>query len=224
MWPDDDTFFPDWTSPVTQQWWVDQITAFHDQLQFDGLWIDMNEPANFVAGSVQGCANNSLNFPPYKPGTEGADLLQKTVCLDAVQEAGLHYDLHSLYGWTETEPTLRGARLATGGRSLVLSRYNMWIIQIRIKHQDNIYSVRSTFVGSGRWTAHWLGDNWSLWDNLHASIVGMLQFNQFGIPLVGLHFLHYLYYLHNLHIISQHTQSTISTLSVTRSGRTSAAS
>ena len=129
VWPDDDTFFPDWTSPVTQQWWVDQITAFHDQLQFDGLWIDMNEPANFVAGSVQGCANNSLNFPPYKPGTEGADLLQKTVCLDAVQEAGLHYDLHSLYGWTETEPTLRGARLATGGRSLVLSRYNMWIIQ-----------------------------------------------------------------------------------------------
>ena len=90
VWPDDDTFFPDWTSPVTQQWWVDQITAFHDQLQFDGLWIDMNEPANFVAGSVQGCANNSLNFPPYKPGTEGADLLQKTVCLDAVQEAGLH--------------------------------------------------------------------------------------------------------------------------------------
>ena len=125
VWPDDDTFFPDWTSPVTQQWWVDQITAFHDQLQFDGLWIDMNEPANFVAGSVQGCANNSLNFPPYKPGTEGADLLQKTVCMDAVQEAGLHYDLHSLYGWTETEPTLRGARLATGARSLVLSRYNM---------------------------------------------------------------------------------------------------
>jgi alpha-glucosidase (family GH31 glycosyl hydrolase) len=38
---------------------------------------------------------------------------------------------------------------------------------------------------AGKWTAHWLGDNWSEWDNLHYSIIGMLQFNQFGIPLVG---------------------------------------
>ena len=71
----------------------------------------------------------------------------------------------SMYGWSETEPTLRGAQLATSKRSLVLSR--------------------STFVGSGHWTAHWLGDNWSEWDNLHFSIIGMMQFNQFGMPLVG---------------------------------------
>ena len=41
------------------------------------------------------------------------------------------------------------------------------------------------FTSTGKWTAHWLGDNWSEWDNLHYSIIGMLQFNQFGIPLVG---------------------------------------
>ncbi len=41
------------------------------------------------------------------------------------------------------------------------------------------------FTSKGKWTAHWLGDNWSEWDNLHYSIIGMLQFNQFGIPLVG---------------------------------------
>ena len=37
----------------------------------------------------------------------------------------------------------------------------------------------------GKYTGHWLGDNWSEWDNMHFSIIGMLQFNHFGMPLVG---------------------------------------
>lgn len=82
-----------------------------------------------------------------------------------MQDAGKHYDVHSLYGWYEAEATLTGVREGTGKRSMILSR--------------------STFLGSGRWTAHWLGDNWSRWTNLHYSIIGMLQFNQFGIPYVG---------------------------------------
>lgn len=64
--------------------------------------------------------------------------------------------IHELY---------RGTREGTGKRALVLSR--------------------STFLGSGHWVAHWLGDNWSKWDNLHYSIIGMLQYNHFGVPFVG---------------------------------------
>ena len=74
VWPDDPTYFPDFT--------------FYYKLNFDGILIDMNEPANFV----DGCANNSLNYPPYKPHTDGPDLLQKTICLDAEQFWGSHYD------------------------------------------------------------------------------------------------------------------------------------
>jgi len=165
VWPADNCFFPDYTNPVTQQWWEERIAEFQALLPWDGLWIDMNEPANFVDGSATGCANNSLNYPPFKPHTFGGALAEKTICMDSKQHWSSHYDLHSMFGWSETEPTLRGVQTTTGKRGLVLSR--------------------STFVGSGRWTAHWLGDNWSRWDNMHYSIIGMLQFNQFGIPLVG---------------------------------------
>ena len=37
-------------------------------IKFDGLWIDMNEPANFVAGDLnKGCSDNQINYPDYIP-------------------------------------------------------------------------------------------------------------------------------------------------------------
>ena len=73
--------------------------------------------------------------------------------------------MHNLYGWSQSGPTLQALRESTGRRGLVVSR--------------------STFVGSGRWAAHWLGDNYSTWQDLFHSVIGALQFNRFGIPQVG---------------------------------------
>lgn len=45
--------------------------------------------------------------------------------------------------------------------------------------------ARSTFAGSGRKAAHWLGDNYSSWSSMWTSLQGVMQFGIFGIPMVG---------------------------------------
>uniref|UniRef100_H2ZBD5 alpha-glucosidase n=1 Tax=Ciona savignyi TaxID=51511 RepID=H2ZBD5_CIOSA len=165
------TAFPDYFKPITQQWWSDLIVEFYKRLEFDGLWIDMNEPASFVHGSVDGtCPNTKWDNPlPYHPGILGTNLYEKTTCMSNQQfnpqtgNLDFHYNMHSLYGWSQSKTTLEACRLVE--RCMVISR--------------------STFPGSGKYSGHWLGDNSSLWSHLAASIIGMLEFNLFGIPYVG---------------------------------------
>ena len=49
-------------------------------------------------------------------------MVQKTLCMDSVQTGGLHYDVHSMYGWWEALATKPAVRQVTGERSFVTSR------------------------------------------------------------------------------------------------------
>ncbi|KAL3109425.1 hypothetical protein niasHT_015270 [Heterodera trifolii] len=40
-------------------------------------------------------------------------------------------------------------------------------------------------TSSGHYGGHWLGDNQSRWPDLRLSIIGVMEFNMFGIPQVG---------------------------------------
>ncbi|CAF1496649.1 unnamed protein product [Rotaria magnacalcarata] len=100
----------------------------------------------------------------------GDYISDKTLCMIAEQTDGrgkiyTHYDVHNLYGWSETIATLPAARSIENKRSVVISR--------------------STFPTSGSFTGHWLGDNTADWRHLKYNIIGMLEFNLFGIPYIG---------------------------------------
>uniref|UniRef100_A0A8C3QIF6 alpha-glucosidase n=1 Tax=Cyanoderma ruficeps TaxID=181631 RepID=A0A8C3QIF6_9PASS len=164
-WPPGDSVFPDYTNPRTVEWWTQLCLEFKDVLDYDGIWIDMNEPSNFMRGQYPGCADNEINNPPYTPSISDRSLAQKTLCPDSKTYLGDHYNTHSLFGWSQTEPTFNVVQQATGKRPFVLSR--------------------STFVGSGKHSAHWLGDNFSQWKDLRRSVIGILEFNLFGIPYIG---------------------------------------
>lgn len=114
---------------------------------------------------------NRWDDPPYRTGAAyGNRLSDKTLCLIGEQTNGVkkfkHYDVHNLYGYTETIATYEAMlRTRPGKRPLVITR--------------------STFPGSGVYAGHWLGDNESSWPHLKFNIVGLLEFNLFGVPYVG---------------------------------------
>ncbi|XP_053392914.1 lysosomal alpha-glucosidase-like isoform X2 [Mercenaria mercenaria] len=167
VWPGT-TAFPDFFHPNSSAYWLQQAKAYHDMVPFDGIWIDMNEPSNFVAGSESGCPDNTLENPPFVPPVLlGGKLKDKTLCASAKQHISSHYNLHSLYGHSEAIATKSALDIIKGGntRSIVISR--------------------STYPSTGVHSGHWLGDNNAQWTDSYYSIPGILNFNLFGIPLVG---------------------------------------
>ncbi|KAJ8410764.1 hypothetical protein AAFF_G00187210 [Aldrovandia affinis] len=169
------TAFPDFFRNRTAEWWQREIEDFYNgTMKFDGLWIDMNEPASFVHGTVGGeCLGNAIyDNPPYMPPLESKHmgLSHKTLCMNSQQflpdgTPVKHYDVHSLYGWSQAKPTYDALLKVTGERGIVVTR--------------------STYPSSGKWSGHWLGDNSANWDHLYKSIIGMMEFSLFGISYTG---------------------------------------
>uniref|UniRef100_A0A2P2Q4H9 Alpha-xylosidase family protein n=1 Tax=Rhizophora mucronata TaxID=61149 RepID=A0A2P2Q4H9_RHIMU len=182
--------FPDFLNPKTVEWWGDEIRRFHELVPVDGLWIDMNEASNFCSGlckipkgkqcpSGSGpgwvCCLDCKNItktrwddPPYKINASGmrVPVGYKTIATSAVHYNGiLEYDAHSLYGFSQSIATRKALQGLQGKRPFILSR--------------------STYVGSGKYVAHWTGDNKGTWEDLKYSISTMLNFGIFGVPMVG---------------------------------------
>jgi alpha-glucosidase len=78
VWPGP-TVFPDWTHPNTQEYWNSQFAKFFDPasgIDIDGLWNDMNEPANFCpypCVDPDAYSDESKNPPEPPPVRENAD-------------------------------------------------------------------------------------------------------------------------------------------------------
>jgi alpha-glucosidase (family GH31 glycosyl hydrolase) len=150
---------------------------------FSFSFFSFSEPANFDTNKLQPwnwphpepwnihCPlDEPLESPRYKTAIQGDYLSDKTLCMIAEQTDGQgkifkHYDVHNLYGWSETLATLPATRATENKRSIVISR--------------------STFPTSGSYAGHWLGDNTAAWAHIKYNIIGMLEFNLFGIPYVG---------------------------------------
>ncbi|KAI3415577.1 hypothetical protein GPALN_005181 [Globodera pallida] len=188
VWPDRHVAFPDFLDPEgrTQKWWSEELKTFHEKLPFDGIWLDMNEPAAFNTNENPSEHTHNLrplqcplsgkdshfDKPPYETinvyqyGDKSA-LSEKTLCLLGMSMRGKErlYNTHNLFGWSQMAATRKALDELFGKRSQLLTR--------------------STFVSSGHFGTHWTGDNSARWADLRASIIGLIEFNVFGIPHIG---------------------------------------
>lgn len=58
------TAFPDWLSGGAGKWWIDEMTTWYGNVNFDGIWIDMSEVSSFCVGS---CGSVGVARPCMRP-------------------------------------------------------------------------------------------------------------------------------------------------------------
>ena len=176
------TYFIDFFHPNVTKYIGVQLDEFKKKLDYDGLWIDMNEPANFLTGytfqeiNVPEANTSSLNYPPYDIANgvfsdqETPDtLFSRTVPMDIfhLHSSGIpipSFNLHNIYGLQEAKIFFN--------------------LMGKDKERPFLLS-RSTFPGTGQFAATWLGDNYSTWEQMKISLSGIMMHQLMGIPLVG---------------------------------------
>ncbi|KAH9456773.1 hypothetical protein Pst134EB_012974 [Puccinia striiformis f. sp. tritici] len=201
--------YPDWFHPNAEAFWTHEIQRFFDPtsgIDIDGIWIDMNEPANFALPCAYPCKNETLlpgaqaiasgNPPARKnpPPPKDAPLpprqsLSRRGIVDNTQyeihnaagelaKGTIRTDLVHHNGLTEYDVhNLYGTHMSWLTRRAMLSR--------RSKMRPQVVT-RSTFAGAGAYVAHWTGDNLSDWPHYLSSITEIMSFAAlFQVPLVG---------------------------------------
>ncbi|KAF7304057.1 Glycoside hydrolase family 31 protein [Mycena indigotica] len=108
-----------------------------------------------------------VNTPPYAIHNGNGRLSLHALATNATHQGGyLELDVHSLWGTMEAIATHKALKtLFPKERPFIISR--------------------SAFASAGKWTGHWLGDNFSTWKSMYYSIQGILQHQMFQIPMVG---------------------------------------
>jgi len=109
----------------------------------------------------------NINHPPYVINNVQGDLAVHATSPNATHHNGVkEYDVHNLYGHQLLQETYRAmTAIMPGKRPFIIGR--------------------STFVGSGNYSGHWGGDNYSKFTYMYFSIPQALSMSLFGLPMFG---------------------------------------
>ena len=168
VWPNQ-AAIPDFFAENTAKWWHSELSEFRDNFaNFSGLWLDMNEAANFCKGAClerQKSSESMADMFYYTP--TGRSLESKSLPID-VEHANNMYtqlDTHNYFGAHQAAVTHNWFKTHSDKRPFIISR--------------------STFAGTGKYAGKWLGDSGTSYEDMQRSVTGSMMMNMFGIPFVG---------------------------------------
>ena len=179
VWPGK-TVFPDFMNLKSSQFWNKGLTNLNQLVNFDGIWLDMNEPTTLLKDQTElldiknitkaqniYSIDNLSYLPGYNPNQPEYFLSKYSISENALLGKGniTIYDAKPLLSYYEGKITFEYLNNDLKKRPFILSR--------------------STTIGSGKHVFHWLGDNHSQESNIKESISGIFNFNIFGIPFTG---------------------------------------
>ena len=182
VWPGK-TVFPDFFHPDIETFWNQGLNDYYKILPYDGIWLDMNEPTNLLENGGK-CIGEIV---PDKQCTEDKNIYNED-------------DLPYIPGYRKnsnkklSDKSISENALIYGNKTIYDVKPMISLLQTKVTYNylnNNNEAVRpfilsrSTSLGSGKYTYHWLGDNLSTFANLKNSISGIFNFNIFGIPFTG---------------------------------------
>ena len=183
VWPQR-AVFPDFFSIEAESLWSFAMEKYYQNVKYDGIWLDMNEPAMIYVDDI-----------------ERGEILPDGVKFDP--EKNYYEEIPYIPGYRDDHSTIRTRTLSENCYSKLLSE-NKFLVGynfkpliayfeskitneqlIKLQNKRPFILSRSTALGHGKYGFHWLGDNESTYKDMRNGINGIFQFQIYGVPITG---------------------------------------
>ena len=173
------TLFPDFFNPNIYKLWNAGLDDYYNEIKYDGIWLDMNEPSNLKTKGIY-------------IGEIFEDEKEEEKC-NMIEDLKISY----FPGYTnDTNKLIRGSISMNGitynnnilyNNKPLISVYQTKLTYNYLKNKNKrpFILTRSNSIGIGKYSFHWLGDNFSKNEYIKYSIAGIFNYNIFGIPFTG---------------------------------------
>ena len=179
VWPKK-AVFPDFFNPNIKKIWDYGLDNYLKIIDYDGIWLDMNEPA-LTGGAAGEIFENEDDREKYRKEIEKNIQLSyipgyidntNVLIAGSLSLNAITYNNERLYN---NKPLL----------SVYQCKQTYNYLKRKLPHKRPFILTRANSLGTGNYAFHWLGDNFSKNDYIKYSISGIFNYNIFGIPLTG---------------------------------------